>query len=48
MFGAPPESDFNFDENLINTMNEYSQRVQKLIGHLGQNKKFEILSKTEI
>ena len=30
MFGAPPESDFNFDETILVTIKSYLDRVSKL------------------
>jgi leucyl-tRNA synthetase len=38
MFGAPPESDFNFEENMLTSMNQYIEKVIKLGDKITQSK----------
>ena len=49
MFGAPPESDFNFEESFLVSMKSYLDKIVRLGDSLLlKSKSLEILNKKEI
>ncbi|CDW72114.1 leucyl-trna synthetase [Stylonychia lemnae] len=48
MFAAPPESDVNFDENFIQQMKSYLDKVQRISDYVIASSDFKILTKVEI